>query len=219
MIREAALNPTRTVTRSPQVRNAVDIIRDHHSDLLERFGKDDPRVVWNSRESQESRFSVLVEVGDLTDATILDVGCGLGDLWAYLKRRNTGFADYLGIDINPQMLAAARDKYPQAQFEDRDLMRSPMRPNQFDYVFGSGIFNMVIPEWEKMTLQTLRYMFEACRSGVGVNFLSRLSGNSNPAAKYSLPSEILAFVERELSSRFILRHDYRMNDFSVFIYK
>lgn len=219
MIREAVLHPNQSTGGTQAVRSAVDIIREHHTGLLERFGKDDPRVVWNSRESQEARFAVLVEVGDLHHATILDVGCGLGDFWAYLKRKNIDFADYLGLDINPQMIVSAREKYPAARFEERDLMRSPLLPNQFDYVFASGIFNMVIPGWERMTFQTLRHMFETSRRGVAVNFLSRLSGNSNPAARYSLPSEILPFVERELTHRFALRHDYRANDFTVFLYK
>ena len=201
------------------IKSACDIIVDHHSELLERFGPDDPRVVWNSRESQESRFAVLMEVGDFRGATVLDVGCGLGDLCGYLRRRNHAPRQYHGCDINPNMIEAAREKFSEAIFEVRDLIENPYPTGSFDYVVESGIFNIVIPDWEDVTYATLRRMFQACRRAVAVNFLSRLSGNANPAARYSLPSEILAFVESELSTRFVLRHDYRANDFTIFIYK
>lgn len=199
---------------------ATDIILNHHSELLARFGPDDPRVLaWNSRESQESRFNVLVQVGDLANASVLDVGCGLGDLWGHLRRRNLGVRDYLGIDINSEMVEAASEKYPEARFEVRDLLEHPLPAGKFDYVFASGIFNMVIPNWEEITFRTLERMYFVSRRATAVNFLSKLSGNNNPAARYSLPSEVLTFVERELSARFALRHDYRTNDFTLFIYR
>lgn len=200
-------------------RAAAEAIRAHHSELLARFGHNDARVVWNSRESQESRFEVLAQVGQLDGASILDVGCGLGDLSEYLRTRGVANLSYLGIDINDDMLAAARRKYPNATFERRDLLACPLENDRFDFVFGSGIFNMVIPNWAQVTFGTLRRMYDCARKAVAVNFLSRLSGNANPAARYSLPSEILAFLERQLSGRFVLRHDYRKNDFTVFIYK
>ncbi len=198
---------------------ATDIIRNFHGARLAEYGPDDPRVVWNSRHSQESRFAVLAEVDCLEGASLLDVGCGLGDFAAYLKRRGIRYGSYLGVDINPAILDAARAKYPDIEFELRDLTESPFEPERFDYVFESGIFNIEIPDWQRVTFDTLRQMFRACRKGAAMNFLSRLSGNSNPQARYFLPSEIVAFAEVELSNKFILRHDYRTNDFTLLLYK
>jgi len=46
---------------------------------------DAERVGWGSTDSQDKRFSVLTEIGDLDNRTILDVGCGLGAYFDYIR--------------------------------------------------------------------------------------------------------------------------------------
>ena len=74
---------------------------------------------WQSQRSQRRRFAVLSEVGPLANARILDIGCGVGDLYKYLLRRRIPVA-YTGFDILPEMIAHARRRYPEAHFEVRD---------------------------------------------------------------------------------------------------
>jgi SAM-dependent methyltransferase len=199
--------------------NATEIIQGFHTSRLEEFGADDARVVWNSRHSQESRFKVLAEVGDFGGASVLDVGCGLGDFASYLTDQGIAYQSYRGIDINPDMLAAARGKYPDLEFELRDLRDAPFEREQFDYVVESGIFNIKVPDFAAIAFETMRNMFAACRTAVAMNFLSAVGGSKNPDAHYWMPSDVLAYVERELSSKFVLRHDYRTNDFTIHVYK
>lgn len=198
---------------------AEQLINAHFSSRVARYGPSDARGVWNSWDSQQSRFEILAGAFDLNDKTVLDVGCGLGDFAGFLRECGVTPSSYLGVDISQEMIVAAQANYPDERFEVRDLAERPFEPESFDYVFESGIFNILVPEWEAITFGTIRAMFSACREGVALNFLSKLSGNNNPAARYSLPSEIVRFVETELSPKFTLRHDYRTNDFSVFVYK
>ncbi len=195
-----------------------EIIINYHSRLLREYGTNDARVVWNSRFSQEQRFEVLMRVGDLNDATILDVGCGLGDFSAYLSNRGVCCADYRGIDINSDMLEAAREKYPDVTFESRDILEEPFDAGQFDFVFESGIFNLKTPNTVERTFATIDRMVEAASKGVAMNFVSRLSGNSNPDVYYWEPSEVVVHIEN-YGYPFALKHDYRSNDFTVLIHK
>lgn len=55
--------------------------------------------------------------------SVLDVGCGGGDLHAGLP----GW-DYLGLDASPDMIALARSGFPAARFECGDAMALPSRP-------------------------------------------------------------------------------------------
>ena len=48
------------------------------------YGNDWRALGWQSRHTQYRRFAVLAEVGDLAHTRVLDVGCGLGDLYGYL---------------------------------------------------------------------------------------------------------------------------------------
>ena len=94
---------------------------------------------WQSQRSQRRRFAVLSEVGPLANTRVLDIGCGVGDLYHYLRRRRIPVT-YTGFDILPEMVAHARRRYPEAQFEVRDVLQG-LGPQHFDYVLCSGAFH------------------------------------------------------------------------------
>ena len=53
-------------------------ISETYNKMLADGANDAERVGWGSVDSQEKRFRVLMEIGDLDNNSILDVGCGLG---------------------------------------------------------------------------------------------------------------------------------------------
>ncbi len=65
---------------------------------------------WRALASQRSRFEVIAQAIDAADSTVLDVGCGTGDLKQFLDERFQGVS-YLGIDQQPEFIAAARARY------------------------------------------------------------------------------------------------------------
>src|SRR5438552_3411165 len=93
--------------------------------LLEIYSKslaehgDAPEAVQLTAESQRLRFQLLSEIAPLENSSILDYGCGKGDLYAYLRQH--GFrGSYTGFDINDALLTLARRKHP-ARFELCDI--------------------------------------------------------------------------------------------------
>jgi ubiquinone/menaquinone biosynthesis C-methylase UbiE len=65
---------------------------------------------WRNINSQQARYKALTKVGDLSGASMLDVGCGYGDLKAYLDQHYTDF-DYIGIDLQPEFINQAKARY------------------------------------------------------------------------------------------------------------
>src|SRR5690348_4633106 len=110
----------------------------YFSECLIQHGISARALDWSGEHSQFLRFRVLTEVGVLSGASVLDVGCGLGDLCGWL-RANSCDARYTGIDIAPAMIEAARRRFPDARFEVRDLL-SDVPNGSFDYVLSSGMF-------------------------------------------------------------------------------
>src|SRR5690348_12741659 len=53
---------------------------------------------------------------------LLDVGCGLGGTAHYLQQQ--GYGQVLGIDIDESVLAHARQRYPECQFQLADAMKA-----------------------------------------------------------------------------------------------
>ena len=180
-----------------------------------------PKVLgWGSRDSQESRFRVLSEIGDLNRKTVLDVGCGLGDLYEFLvRKKNLNLKRYAGIDINPLMIKKAKENFTQAEFQIMDLLKNPIQ-GRFDYVLASGLFGLKLPHWKDFTYMMLYHMYNISNIGIGINFLSCYSPfNKNSKCYYACPSKILSFICDNLSRRVVLRQDYKANDFTVYIYK
>ena len=106
---------------------------------------------WGSAQGQARRFEVLLEQAGgarrLRGASVADVGCGCGDLLAFLRRAGAAPREYVGYDIVPQMVEVGRERFGSAEgagggtaaFECHDVvLRPPGR--KFDFVLSSGIF-------------------------------------------------------------------------------
>ncbi len=74
-------------------------------------------------------FERLVELADLRDGRVLDVGCGTGRLAAALAERGL---DAYGVDASPEMLAVARRKLPAASFAEGRAERLPFADGSCD---------------------------------------------------------------------------------------
>jgi SAM-dependent methyltransferase len=56
-----------------------------HRHRIAEFGADSVRALgWVSEASQTSRFEAIAQAGDFNDSSVLDLGCGTGDLKAFL---------------------------------------------------------------------------------------------------------------------------------------
>ena len=89
-------------------------IKDNYRNLFLKDGSG-PEVGQWSAEGQLFRFEKLIQIGNLSGSRVLDLGCGIGDLYPYLLERFENI-DYTGIDIVPELVAYADQKYPKAKF-------------------------------------------------------------------------------------------------------
>lgn len=78
-------------------------------------------------------------------ASVLEIGCGTGDLLAQL-RPGRG----LGIDVSPRMIDVARRKHPHLQFivDDAERLAAPELEGQtFDYIVLSDVVGQLQDVW------------------------------------------------------------------------
>ncbi|MBM2827365.1 MAG: methyltransferase family protein [Dehalococcoidia bacterium] len=185
---------------------------------LAKYGLDVRSLHWNSIHSQRARFETLCQVGPLKDASILDVGCGLGDLFGYVMEGVKDFR-YAGYDISPKMVESARIKYPGAQFFVRDIVQEGVHAS-FDYVVASGTFNIRVPNHEQYLKDTLTAMYNACTVAVAFNLLAPVDYYwSGDGLFYAVrPGEMLDFC-RTLTPQVELQEEYLSGDYTIFMYK
>jgi len=168
---------------------------------------------WSTPWSQEVRFEALAAIGDLSGRTVLDVGCGRGDLCGWLRERYEGVM-YRGVDLHAGMIDLARKAYPDAEFTVRDVLEDDS-VDEADYVVSSGLFALTVNVETEFVDAMLARMMALAREGVAVNFLSnRTPGPEDPRCRYSDPADILARAFR-LTDHVTLKHDYKPNDFTI----
>jgi SAM-dependent methyltransferase len=161
-------------------------------------------------------FAALEAAVALEGTTILDVGCGLGDLWAYLKTLGVR-CEYVGVDVSEAMVVQARSKFPDATFETRDILEwDPGR--RFDYVVAIGIHNVRIPGVEPLLERMTKRQFELCSRAAHVSLLTDRYPAFGPKALSWRAEDVLSMA-LGITANVALRHDYLPNDFSVTLYR
>lgn len=191
-----------------------------YDDAIDRFGPNDAQGVgWGLPSGQVPRFRVLAEIADLNEMSVLDIGCGFGDLYGYLREQRIA-ASYRGIDINPRSISIAQqkysEKYPGAHFEVADFEQ--YAGESADYVLASGVLTFKIENYAQIYPGFIRKMFYLSRRGCGFNMLRR--GAHPDDATYAAydPMEIYAFC-LELTPKLVLRQDYLSHDFTMYLYR
>lgn len=189
---------------------------DFYSNLIEKYGIDVKSLNWGSKQSQELRFKVLSQIGDMTNKSVLDVGCGLGDFYEYLTNNHIK-CEYKGIDITPKMVEMAKKRFPSIDFEVKNILEESS-DQEYDYIFASGIFYLVEYEPFIFMQKMVTKMFELARIGVAFNSLSTWASRKENSEFYANPAEVLDFC-KSLSKKVVINHSYHQADFTVFLYK
>ena len=187
-----------------------------HKDRIADFGAGTPEALgWLTADSQRRRFEMLAEIGDLNDCTILDVGCGHGDMRAHLGEKFPRLR-YAGIEQMEPFLQVAVERYgdlPDTVFYQGDFSTAVLP--EFDFVLASGALGYRSNEPD-FVLHMITRLFACSSIGFGFNMLRRVPHPQGVLAAYE-PDFIVAHC-RELTSRVELHEGYLQDDFTVFMY-
>ena len=186
-----------------------------HRQLMADFGPESVEALaWNDRESQEIRFQQFLALGDFSRASVLDVGCGRGDLKAFLEARFSE-VDYTGIDLVPEFLASAQQRFGhQGQWLLGDVATGDI--SKVDYVLVSGTLNYRFDEPEQI-FQSIERLWQLSAKGIGFNLLKKVEQRSAILQGYT-PEIIVRFCE-SLSAKVTLMEGYLENDFTLLLKK
>jgi SAM-dependent methyltransferase len=192
-----------------------------YTERFHQFGYDPRTLGWSDDKiKQKLRFIALANVGDLNNKTILDIGCGFGDFYGFLKDLKIN-VNYIGIDIVPILLENAKKLWPSANFYEYDILNDNWLNLEADYVFASGIFNAKVQTLGGNTNYIeamINKMFEISRVGVCADFFSSYVDYQHEIAYHTSPEWIFS-VAKKLSKRICIRHDYLPFEFCLYIYK
>ncbi len=181
-----------------------------------RFDLPENQVGWRSRQNQELRFQTLTQIGDLEGKRILDLGCGLGCFYGFLKGKGWK-GDYNGIDILGMMVKKAKKRFPGTLFEQRDILKDPLA-EKWDYVLINGVFNHKVRDnWGWMEVMVPQ-AFAASGMGLAFNLLNVEGGWLDSELFYANPRTLEEKVKVWSKGKYKIIKGYLPEDISVFMY-
>jgi SAM-dependent methyltransferase len=170
---------------------------------LSLFG-DSPLALHWLPDGQRRRFGALCEIaGDLSGRSVLDFGCGKGDLYRFLRERADGLR-YCGLDVNKGLVELARMKHPGVEFLCTDIEETAL-DRAFDIVLICGVFNLRIAGIAESMRNCLRRLYPLCREALHLNVPSADAAWKDITLHYADPVDLLRFAREELSPSSVLR--------------
>lgn len=197
-------------------------LAESYVELYKKYGVNHKSLKWSGRGAAHQRFRHLLGELNLDGKSILDVGCGFGDVVPFVEKnirlnrrlaRNIdtsteGAYKYTGVDVVTEFVAEAKKLHPEHEFIQMNYFESPLE-RVFDVVLCSGALNSDMGgrnyEFRRDAIKT---MFNRCRLVLAFNMASNLAN----------PLKILEYC-LSLTPRVIFMQHYHRQDFTVLMFK
>ena len=201
------------------------VIARHYENCFAQHG-DTPRGMdWPNTQDAQTRYQVMLDVVPPGQAaTMLDVGCGTGHLLAYLRKQAVDkLLDYAGLDISTQFIQVCQQKFTDVSFFAVDVLKDTHFNYPADYLMLNGVFTEkvslpyadMLDYWQQMLLR----LYSMCRKGLAFNVMSSHVDWERDDL-FHLPMDDMArFVYKHLSRHVVIRNDYGLYEYTVYIYR
>lgn len=194
-------------------------INNFYSERYEEYGYSPKSLGWD-KGKQNVRFEILTSQYDFQGKSLLDIGCGFGDLSIFLDRKYTNYK-YFGIDLLKDFVREARERNTQdyKRFEVADILDFTPHQN-YDFAIASGTFNLALQDADNY--EYLDYVFKKtfaiCKDGFAFDFLSDKVDYQLKDSFHYAPEKVLSLAYK-YSRNLVLRNDYMPFEFAIFLFK
>lgn len=186
---------------------------------LEEFGYSPKSLGW-LKGKQDIRFDILTSLYNFENKSILDIGCGFGDLNKILRQKASKYS-YLGLDLCENLIKVGKEQFPEnyIEFSSGDFLQLEVNKH-IDWAIESGIFNHKLSKLDNYDFirSVMEKTFKVAKDGFSFDFISDNVDYKDEHIFYASPEKILSFAY-ELSRNVVLRSDYMPFEFSIFIFK
>ena len=181
-----------------------------YTSAIKKHGNTSKGVHWNSVYSQEKRFSVLLSCIDDESFSVVDAGCGFGDLYFYMQNKKINCSNYIGLDLSPNMVCIAKEK-TECEILCTDVCKDVLP--RADYYICSGAMN-ILSRFD--TYLFIRNCYKSCKKGFAFNLL--MGEDDSLVYNHFYPNELQGLFD-ELGAKVIVKKGYLKHDFTVYLEK
>jgi len=192
----------------------IDKAAELYNSRFDEFGRQIKTVGWGCEKDQKLRFEVLFRGLNPKGKTILDVGCGLGDLIKFLEEKTDGDFQYIGIDVAEKLISDAISTHFKSgrEFYTGDIFAVTLP--KIDIAVLSGALSLKVDGIQQYAFKTMKKMFEISQEAACLNFLSRYVDFELEKNQHYQPEEVFSRA-KEFSKRVNLINDYPLYEFTI----
>lgn len=195
------------------------LIAEFYSNLYHKYGDSVASLAYKSPDLQKMRFAMMAQVQPISrESSVLDVGCGLGHFCKFL--RSFGWeGKYTGVDIEPDLIKAAKENLPGDDFFCLDILVDDF--NEFiDHVFCGATIQQKPKNCEgyQYMMQMVKKMFSLANKTLVFDVFSGNVDYKNDNNLYVDPDKLIKFCY-SLTKRIVLRNDARPYEIMAYLYK
>jgi len=200
----------------------------HYQDCFKTYGDSHKGMDWPKLDDVYKRYNVMLDLIRLKESSsnkvsLLDFGCGTAMLNEYIKSEHIDNIIYSGLDISEGPVNIARSKFPENDFYCLDILEEPGTLPDFDYVIMNGVFtekiNLTTEEMIEYFQKMMLAVFKKTNKGVAFNVMSKAVDWERDDLFHLSTDLLINFATKNLSRNFIIRNDYGLYEYTVYIYK
>lgn len=180
-----------------------------YHNAYKKYGVSAKGLKWSSKERQFKRFEILLDFikNEIPQVSILDIGCGYGDLITYIQKNMLFPKTYIGIDCEEFILDITKKRFPNSNFLKKNLLKDEL-PTA-DYYICSGALNIF---QEDDYLLAIKKCYEQSSKGLIFNSLTE-------SFSHDLTIFDIYLYCQDLAKEAIIKDNYLDNDFTIFMKK
>lgn len=191
-------------------------IKEDYDKSLEQFGPGPKALLWWDYRSMAIRFRELVKEVPVEGKSIMDAGCGLGDLLPYLYAKSVNFR-YLGVDRKKEFIEIAKKRYEGNEFRVGDPFNYPTE--MFDVVLSSGVMNGNVEGWLEKRKKMISALFDQTGEVLAFNMAGGLKPIPNDSLIAYADAQVILDFCKTLTRNVELKTDYLPKDFMIVMRK
>jgi SAM-dependent methyltransferase len=199
----------------------------HYEECFRAHGDNHRGADWPNAHDAALRYDVML--GILPAAlqsprservSVLDFGCGAGQLLAHIQAAGATHIDYTGLDASEKLISFARQKYSEASFHCVDVFEQEHDIGQFDFVILNGVLTEKrdIPYSDMFThmQRLLSNAFSFCSRGMAFNVMSKQVDWEREDLFHVPFDDLASWMTKSLTRHFQIRHDYGLYEYTVY---
>lgn len=207
-------------------------IINHYEKCFKKFGDTARGVDWTKEDQVDIRYQVMLEITNFykkpydnkKKISILDFGCGLSHFYEYLNKNDLNHIDYTGLEISKIFFEESKKKYPKNIYIYGDILKDDNLLNKtYDYIISNGVFtekknltyDYMFDYLEKMIVS----MFKSCTKGMAFNLMSKQVDWEVETLFHVPIDDIANLLTKKITRNFIVRNDYGLYEYTVYVYK